>query len=52
MGNLAIASVLGSFLVPAAWAQFAPTTPGDILNQYHAAAVTWEATVFGYAQDL
>ena len=52
MRNLEIFSVLGLFLVPTAWAQFAPTTPGDILSQYHAAAATWETTVFGYAQDL
>ncbi|HLM98685.1 MAG TPA: P-type conjugative transfer protein TrbL [Bryobacteraceae bacterium] len=52
MRNLAIFSVLGLFMVPTAWAQFAPTTPGDILSQYHAAAATWETTVFGYAQDL
>jgi len=50
MRNLAIFSVLGLFMVPTAWAQFAPTTPGDILSQYHAAAATWETTVFGYAQ--
>src|SRR5713101_6522377 len=44
--------VLGLLSVSAVWADFTPTTPGDILSQYHAAAVTWEATVFGYAQDL
>jgi type IV secretion system protein TrbL len=52
MRKPALFLVLGLFLASAARAQFTPTTPGDILNQYHAAAVTWEATVFGYAQDL
>jgi len=52
MRKLAIISILGLVLVPAAPAQFSPTTPGDILSQYHAAAVTWETTVFGYAKHL
>src|SRR5215471_3342889 len=44
--------VLGLLSVSTVWADFTPTTPGDILSQYHAAAATWEATVVGYAQDL
>src|SRR5438034_3405586 len=52
MRKIIIIVVLGLLWVSAVWADFTPTTPGDILNQYHAAAVTWEATVFGYAQDL
>lgn len=52
MRKFALVGSLGLLSVPAVCADFAPTTPGDILNQYHAAAVTWEATVFGYAQDL
>src|SRR5206468_10817895 len=46
------ALVLGLFLTQAAWAEFTPTTPGDILSQYHSAAMTWETMVFGYAKDL
>src|SRR5439155_17025419 len=52
MRKIIIIVVLGLLWVSAVWADFTPTTPGDILNQYHAAAVTWEAKVFGYAQDL
>src|SRR5215813_3628022 len=44
--------VLGLLSVSTVWGDFTPTTPGDILSQYHAAAATWEAKVFGYAQDL
>jgi len=52
MRKIILIVVLGLLSVSAVWADFTPTTPGDILSQYHAAAVTWEATVFGYAQDL
>src|SRR5260370_40272936 len=52
MRKVIIIVVLGLLSVSAVWADFTPTTPGDILSQYHAAAVTWEAKVFGYAQDL
>ena len=52
MRKVIIIVVLELLSVSAVWADFAPTTPGDILSQYHAAAVTWEAKVFGYAQDL
>ena len=52
MRKVIIIVVLGLLSVSAVWADFTPTTPGDILNQYHAFAVTWQAMVFGYAQDL